>query len=78
MSVKAGLSGKVGLQRGGERSWAGRFVERRGAVAGDVGPRISGSAATLPTLGHRFLGSWVPLDLAQWLTRKRRCGATGI
>ena len=66
-SLKAGLSGRAGWQRDGMWSLAGGLVERRGAVAGDGGPRISGSVLTLPILGHTFLGSWVSPDLARWL-----------
>ena len=68
MIVKAGLSSCTGWQRGGVRSWASGLIEWRGAVAGNCGPRMSGSAVTLLILGHRFLGSCVSPDPARWLT----------
>ena len=90
--VSQWLSRKARWQRVRARPWADGLGKWCGAEAGDGGIVTLGSAVTLPTLGHMFLGSCASLWVSQmahpkgqrldcwdcWTVENRRCWCAGL
>ena len=75
----AGQSASVTRRQGVRaKPWADGLGEWGAADAGDGNVMTLGSAVTVPTLGHLFLGYWASPGVTRWLTRKGRGWTVGI